>query len=409
MGIWRTDESVVTNVGNDLLAQLAVAEQPLVLTKAVAGSSLVSDVNALKALTEIASQEQQLQLGALQYTTTGKCSVEVLLDNSTINTPYTCNQIGLFAESASGETEVLFAVMQAYEPDAIPASTSPIIIKHKLIFSFGDVTEVQISASFSGIATEDFVMSQLENYEPKIATKNSAFNKSFGDDEDEMAAPAQSAYAGQSNNVSRADHVHPLPSGIRYAENDWVQATKTQLTADTDEWTLQYSGTVNSSGGYALDANLDTWNAYTYTFTSEQMTALAGKTIEWGVETFVGTTARLEIVNDGTMLTQLNSQLLSGEYTLPDTLTNLMVRAIVFGTDTQVKFTGFYMYDKNEQVDVSTGQVIYLVMRKVKKENLPDVATPGTLYLTPDGGLYLGMDDTTLLPLAGSAPLNDNS
>lgn len=405
MGIWRSQDSVITNVGYDLLTKLSVQSKPLILTKSIAGSSAVADVAALKALTDLDLQKQVLQLGAFQYVTTGKASIEVLLENSQVSESYACSQIGLYARDIDDKTDILFAVMQAYEPDAIPTSTSPIIIRHKMLFTYGDVTSVEVSASFNGIASTDYVDEKVLTCEPKFE-KGTAFNKNYGTNDSELAAPAINPFAGQLDNPCRVDHVHPVPSAIQYAENNWNPGKKTQLVPDTNKWTMEWAGTVNSSGDYGLDVTFDAaWNAYAYHMTAPELENLKGKVLDFGVETFVGATGRIEIVVNGAMATQLNSEILTTQYTVPADATSMDIRAIVFGTELNIKFTGLYLNDHNEQIDVSGGAIIYLQARKVQRSALPNVSTPGTIYITEDGSMYLGMDDKTLLPLAGSPAL----
>lgn len=407
MGIWRTEESVITDAGNDLLAKLSADGKPLIFTSARAGSALSPSVSELRKLTELESQKQVLILGSLEYVGTSKCNLEVVLENSTVTEVYSCSQIGVYAQSdSSTESDILFAVMQAYEPDAIPTNESPVIIRHRLILSYGNVDEVRVLADFHGIATTDYVDAQIQTREPVISEKKTAFNKDFAVLDTMLKAPSKTPFIGESDQVPRIDHVHPAPSVMQYAEDSWTSSTKTQMITDTNTWQMRWSGTVNSNGGWSLDVTFDeTWNAYVYEATSVDLDNLRGKTLEWGVSSFVGATGRLEVVVGDTMIAQLNEEILTGLVTIPADAQSFMVRAIVFGSDLNVKFTGLYVYDVNEDVEVPDNKATFVEFRKVLQNQFPKIATSGVIYITEKGGMYLGLNNGTLLPLGGSEVL----
>ena len=119
-----------------------------------------------------------------------------------------------------------------------------------------------------------------------------------------------------------------------------------------------------------------------------------------------GTSSRLELIVDGSVSNYIlaTEEPASAEVMIPDTAAEVTLRIIIFSADDlHCEFTGVYLYDKAQEETASDdGKEIYLVVRKVLQEKLPESGVDGTLYITERGNLYLAGDGGTLIPLAGS-------
>lgn len=78
--------------------------------------------------------------------------------------------------------------------------------------------------------------------EPTISTKNSAFNKSFETDAINIKMNGVSS-TGTSNNVAKADHVHPSDTSKANASD--LVATNTNVTVNTNNLTSHLAENLN--------------------------------------------------------------------------------------------------------------------------------------------------------------------
>lgn len=77
------------------------------------------------------------------------------------------------------------------------------------------------------------VKTALAGKEPTITTKNTAFNKNFETTASVYKAPGTAA-VGSSNNVARADHVHPAGSYKNLSDKPTIPTKTSQLENDSE-------------------------------------------------------------------------------------------------------------------------------------------------------------------------------
>ncbi len=220
-----------------------------------------------------------------------------------------------------------------------------------------------------------------------------------------------SGYAGSSSSVARADHIHPIGTSLKFAENNWSAGGYTNLLPDTNTWTMSSGLTPTAWGNYEFEATFQSaWEGFSCFFSSSLLAQVLGKTIEFGVDYLTGASSRLELIVDGSTVNYIleTASATSVQVTIPSDATSVTLRIIVFdSTDLHCKFEGVYLYDTEEEISQSDdGATIYLAVRKVRQENLPASGTSGTLYITEQGNLYLVDDQGDLIPLAGSTALS---
>ena len=85
---------------------------------------------------------------------------------------------------------------------------------------FSGNAQVEVYADFSGVVTQETLREALKGKENAF-DKNSAFNKNFSGDAYDYMALGKKAHPGGSPSVARADHVHPLGTMLKFAENNW--------------------------------------------------------------------------------------------------------------------------------------------------------------------------------------------
>ena len=122
MAIWKNENFVVTNVGDEMLSQAVAGEGGIKITRIVTGASYVSPEN-LKEQTEIEEIKQTLEIVGVETDNEGS-RITARLSNKGLTEKYTLYQIGIYATLGSNTTELLYMLAQcdfAY-PDIIPAA-----------------------------------------------------------------------------------------------------------------------------------------------------------------------------------------------------------------------------------------------------------------------------------------------
>lgn len=407
MGVWKSEGTVITDAGLDLLSEIA-GKKALTFVRAVAGTDYTTPAE-LAAKTSISHAVMDLGISEAGKGADRTAYVDVYLENSSVTESFFHQQIGLFAEELDGG-EVLFLVAQADSPDLIPAKTTPVYVTHRLFMKFSGESDVDVCVDFSGVVTQDVLREELGKKEDAF-DKNSAFNRNFSDDAADYLPLGKRAHPGGSSSVARADHIHPIGTALRFAENKWEPGGMTNLLPDTDSWVMSNGQTPDTWGGYAFTATfLGAWEGFSCLFEADLLESVKGKTVTFGVSRLTGASSRLELIADGTDV--LNSILAtetaaSVDAVIPETASSVTLRIIIFSADDlHCEFEGVYLYDKDEENAADDdGKELYLSVRKVLQEDLPASGTNGTLYITEQGNLYLAGDDGRLIPLAGSKAL----
>jgi hypothetical protein len=406
MGVWNSASTVITDVGMQLLADLS-GKQKLTLSKVVVGKDYTTPSELTK-MTGISHIQMNMNFSEFGEDDNGTAYVDVYLDNSAVTEAFYHQQIGIFAKDLS-DKEVLFLVAQADSPDYIPLKDAPVFITHRIFMKYSGNSKVVISVDFSGVVTQDALQAALMNKE-NVFDKNSAFNKNFSDSADDFYMLGKSAHPGGAETVARSDHVHPVGTILKYAENNWSTGSKTNLLPDTNTWVMSNGKTPGVWGEYAFEATFTgAWEGFSCFFSESALANVLGKTLTLGVDHLTGASSRLEVIVDGSAVNYIlqTEKASSIEVAIPTTATSVTIRIIIFSADDlHCEFTGLYLYDKAEDVKANDdGTDIYLCVRKVLQSKLPSYGTAGTMYLTEKGNVYLVKDDGKLLPIAGSETL----
>lgn len=403
MGVWKSESTVITDAGMQLLSEIA-GKKALKIVRAVAGTDYTAPAE-LSAKTSISHTAMELGFSETGQDANKTAYVDVYLENSSVTESFYHQQIGLYAEDMSGN-EVLFLVAQADSPDLIPVKTSPVYITHRLFVKFSGNAQVEVHVDFSGVVTQE-VMREALGKKENAFDKNSAFNRNFSDDGADYMPLGKQAHPGGSSSVARADHIHPVGTMVKFAENKWSAGGLTNLLPDTNRWVMSNGQTSDVWSGYAFEATfLGAWEGFSCFFDADLVESLKGKTVTFGVNHLTGASSRLELVVDGNVANYILATATAAcvDAAIPETASEVTLRIIIFSADDlHCEFTGVYLYDKSEKFSANDdGKDIYLALRKVRQENLPASGASGTLYITEQGNLYLAGDDGTLVPLAGS-------
>lgn len=407
MGVWKSDNTVITQNGMRLLSDLA-GKKALHISRAVAGSDYTTP-SELETMTDITHQQMEMKFSDFVEDDNGTAYLDLYLENSSVQTGFYHQQIGIYAKDTA-DRDVLFLVAQADSPDYIPEADSPVYITHRIFLKFSGNSKVEVKVDFSGVVTQDVLQSALEKKEDAFS-KNSAFNKNFSDTDSDYMPCGKNGYAGGSSSVARADHVHPIGTKLKFAENNWNPSGLTNLLPDTNTWVMSNGKTPDVWGDYAFEATFTgAWEGFSCFFDSTLLEKIKGKIIEFGVAKLTGASARLEMVIDGSAVNYIlqTEKATKVQVTVPESASEITLRIIIFSTDDlHCEFSGVYLYDSQEEAEKSDeGDVLFLEVRKVQQLKVPKKGNSGTLYMTEKGNLYFVKDNGTLMPLAGSEAIS---
>lgn len=399
MGVWKSEDTVITDAGLKLLGSIT-GSKVLQLTRAVAGEDRRTTAE-LSSLTEITHVKKNMTFTNFKDSGDGSAYVDVVIENKDLTEAFYHQQIGVYAKGTDGG-EVLFLVSQAATPDYIPDKSSPMSVTHRIYIDYSSNKDASLTVSFAGFITGEDLQRELLNKED-VFSHHSAFNRDFNDDGSLLKKDEMAGKAGTSNLVARADHVHPVTTLLKYAENKWESGV-TNYCPDTGKWIMSNGSAPTKNGGQDFEATFKTaWEDCHVSLSDAAVQALKGKQIKFGVKTFTGTTAQLEIDVDGawgTSFTQVSGKT-TVDYTVPASATSMTIRVIpTANSDLHIAFTGIYIYLADDLNAGDEGSVLYLELRKVAEDNLPTEAVPGTIYITEKGRVFFGKDDGTLLSLS---------
>lgn len=402
MGVWKSEHTVVTDAGTRLLAAIA-GKEPLRLSRAAAGTDYTSPAELAKK-TEISHAAMDLHFSEIGRDGNGTAFVDVYLENSSVAKPFFHQQIGLYAKGMDGG-DILFLVAQAESPDYIPDGTSRVFITHRIFLKFSGSAQAEVRADFSGVVTQETLREELKKKEPAF-DKNSAFNRNFSDTASDCMPAGKRAHPGGSSSVARADHVHPIGTVLKFAEDGWDSGGVANLLPDTSRWVMSSGRRPDAWGGYAFEANFTSvWEGFSCFFDAGLLESVRGRTVKFGVDRLAGASSRLELIVDGSVANYIlaTDTPASVEAQIPASASEVTLRIIIFSADDlHCAFQGVYLHDKSAETAGGDGKETYLAVRKVLQERLPSSGASGTLYITERGNLYLAGDDGALIPLAGS-------
>lgn len=163
MGVYRA--AIVTENGQNLIAQALANEKPLIFTSAKTSSysyPVGTDVPALTGLQDVVQSVLPFDSKVLGGNV---AQVSVRFDNDGIDQAYLIQTIGLYAKIEDG-AETLFSVTQATTPDEMPvqSNVSPSAYIYNIQHTVQNASQITLSVNPAGTATVQDVM-EIENPE----------------------------------------------------------------------------------------------------------------------------------------------------------------------------------------------------------------------------------------------------
>lgn len=163
MGVYKA--AIVTESGQNLIAQALANEKPLIFTSAKTSSYSYPVGTNVPALTGLQDVVQSVIPSDSKVLNGNVAQVSVRFDNDGIDQAYLIQTIGLYAKIEDGE-ETLFSVTQATTPDKMPVQSdvSPSAYIYNIQHTVQNASQITLSVNPAGTATVQDVM-EIENPE----------------------------------------------------------------------------------------------------------------------------------------------------------------------------------------------------------------------------------------------------
>ena len=157
MGVYRA--AIVTENGQNLIAQVLANEKPLIFTSAKTSSysyPVGTDVPALTGLQDVVQSVLPFDSKVLGGNV---AQVSVRFDNDGVDQTYRIETIGLYAKIEGG-AETLFSVTQATTPDEMPVQSdiSPSAYIYNIQYTVQNASQITLTVNPAGTATVQDIM-----------------------------------------------------------------------------------------------------------------------------------------------------------------------------------------------------------------------------------------------------------
>ena len=162
MGVYRA--AVVTNGGQNLIAQALASEKPLIFTSAKTSNYSYPVGTNIPALIDLQDVVQTAMPSASKALDRNLMQISVRFDNYTVEQAYLIETIGLYAKIEDGE-ETLFSVTQAITPDEMPVQSdvSPSAYIYNIQHTVQNASQITLTVNPAGTVSVQDILSMEEN------------------------------------------------------------------------------------------------------------------------------------------------------------------------------------------------------------------------------------------------------
>lgn len=155
----------LTKGGRELLAKALVGKL-LHFDRVACGDGALPDGQDIYEMTELIAPIRDLPIASLKVTGVGVATIQAVMSNEDVTTPFFIRELGLFALDPDTGEEVLYGYCNAGErSDYIPASGGPDVVQYLLTL----VTVIEQAQNVTAQITEGLVWATHEEVDSKIA------------------------------------------------------------------------------------------------------------------------------------------------------------------------------------------------------------------------------------------------
>ena len=113
-------DTTITDNGRALIADTLANNKQIIFTRMITSSKIYEDSTDVSKLTNIDEIKQTVSMSKISQEGT-RVRLNAAFANSTVNTSYKIQTIGLYAKTGTGN-EILYSITRAKEPDVMPAT-----------------------------------------------------------------------------------------------------------------------------------------------------------------------------------------------------------------------------------------------------------------------------------------------
>lgn len=113
-------DTTITDNGRALIADTLANNKQIIFTRMITSSKIYEDSTDASKLTNIDEIKQTVSMSKISQEGT-RVRLNAVFTNSTVNTSYKIQTIGLYAKTGTGN-EILYSITRAKEPDVMPAT-----------------------------------------------------------------------------------------------------------------------------------------------------------------------------------------------------------------------------------------------------------------------------------------------
>lgn len=113
-------DTTITDNGRALIADTLANNKQIIFTRVITSSKIYEDSTDVSKLTNIDEIKQTVSMSKISQEGT-RVRLNAVFTNSTVNTSYKIQTIGLYAKTGTGN-EILYSITRAKEPDVMPAT-----------------------------------------------------------------------------------------------------------------------------------------------------------------------------------------------------------------------------------------------------------------------------------------------
>ena len=113
-------DTTITDNGRALIADTLANNKQIIFTRMITSSKIYEDSTNVSKLTNIDEIKQTVSMSKISQEGT-RVRLNAVFTNSTVNTSYKIQTIGLYAKTGTGN-EILYSITRAKEPDVMPAT-----------------------------------------------------------------------------------------------------------------------------------------------------------------------------------------------------------------------------------------------------------------------------------------------
>nr|DAU22392.1 MAG TPA: tail collar fiber protein [Caudoviricetes sp.] len=155
-------DTTITDNGRALIADTLANNKQIIFTRMITSSKIYEDSTDVSKLTNIDEIKQTVSMSKISQEGT-RVRLNAVFTNSTVNTSYKIQTIGLYAKTGTGN-EILYSITRAKEPDVMPATngTNLATVEIDLITEINNSNGATILMNPSTLVTTSNLVAELE-------------------------------------------------------------------------------------------------------------------------------------------------------------------------------------------------------------------------------------------------------